>query len=97
MFIGFSIPSTTSILKLFDTSSQEFLHETIYVVFTVGETEIWAEVSPVDQRLLALQPELAKIIALPEQIVESENAVFIKKTLEGFYQHSDTPDNNKDA
>jgi hypothetical protein len=83
---GAEIPGTTAILIFLKTSPQLFLQETVYTELAVGETEIWAVVAPVDQRIWLLQPELTKLIVEPEQTVESEKEVFIvssdKKTAE---------------
>ena len=75
--VGAEIPVTTEILIFFETSSQLFLQETVYIELEVGETEIWAVVAPVDQRIWLLQPLETRLMVEPEQTVESEKLVFM--------------------
>jgi hypothetical protein len=46
-------------------------------VLAVGETEIWAVVAPVDQRIWLLHPLEIRLMVEPEQTVESEKLVFM--------------------
>lgn len=75
--VGAEIPVTTEILIFFETSPQLFLQETVYIELEVGETEIWAVVAPVDQRIWLLQPLETRLMVEPEQTVESEKLVFM--------------------
>ena len=75
--IGTAIPGTTFIEIFFETSSHEFLQETLKILLSVGVKETSGVVAPFDQRIFPLQPELSNEIWEPRQIVESVKGTII--------------------
>ena len=75
VIFGAEIPGTTLILKVLETESQVFLHETLTGPELTGEIVIEEEVSPVLHFKEALQPLAVNKIDDPAQMVESEKLV----------------------